>query len=290
MKLSNLPLLIGSSLVSLSLFACASAVPSKDLVEARTAYAQAQTGPAAKENPADLEEARKALAVAERAFEENPNDQESADLAYVAHRRVLLASTRGRAMTLEKSKLAADEQFKSTATQKIDQTKAALGAESARSSKTAEMLATEQKARQAAEKRTKDALDRLSALAAVKEDPRGTVITLSGSVLFATDKWDLLAGAHERLNQVADALKEDADRSVTVLGFTDSQGADAHNMTLSQKRAESVKTYLASRGIDGTRLKAEGRGKADPIADNKSPEGRANNRRVEIVLGKAAEK
>ena len=282
-------LLTSTFLASSGMLGCASAPPPKDLVDARTAYSQAQQGPAAKESPGDLEDARKALATAEAAYADNPSDQETADLAYVAQRKVLLASARGRAAMLEKQKVAADEQFKSTATAKLDQTKAALGAEVSRSGMTAAALASEQKARALAEKKTREALDRLAALAAVKDDARGTVITLSGSVLFATDKWDLLPGANERLNQVADALKEETDRSITVYGFTDSQGTDAHNMQLSQKRAESVRNYLVSRGIDASRVKSEGRGKADPVADNKSPEGRANNRRVEIVLGKARE-
>jgi outer membrane protein OmpA-like peptidoglycan-associated protein len=282
-------LLTSTFLASSGILGCATVPPPKDLVDARTAYAQAQQGPAAKESPADLEDARKALATAEAAYSDNPSDQETADLAYVAQRKILLASARGRAVMLEKQKVAADEQFKSTATAKLDETKAALGAEVSRSGMTAAALASEQKARALAEKKTREALDRLAALAAVKDDARGTVITLSGSVLFATDKWDLLPGANERLNQVADALKEETDRSITVYGFTDSQGTDAHNMQLSQKRAESVRNYLVSRGIDASRVKSEGRGKADPVADNKSPEGRANNRRVEIVLGKARE-
>jgi len=287
MNRTILPILIASSLFSA--VGCASTPPPKELVDARSAYAMAQSGPAAREMPAELEDARKALATAEKAFEDNPSDQETADLAYVAQRRVLLASARGRAAALEKAKVAADEQFKATATQKLDQTQAALGAERQTSAMTAQALANEQKARAIAEQKVRDALGRLAALAAVKEDTRGTVITLSGSVLFATDKAELLPGAHERLNQVADALKEDTERPVTVLGFTDAQGTDAHNMTLSTKRAESVRSYLVARGVDASRITSEGRGKADPVADNKSPEGRANNRRVEIVLGKAPE-
>lgn len=281
------PLLIASSLASL--VGCASTPPPKELVDARAAYTLAQSGPAAKEMPAELEDARKALATAEKAYEDNPSDQETVDLAYIAQRRVLLASARGRAAALEKAKTSADEQFKETASAKLDQTSAALGQERANGQMTAAALANEQRARAAAEAKTREALGRLAALAAIKEDTRGTVITLSGSVLFATDKWELLPGAHERLNQVADALKEDPERPITVLGFTDAQGTDAHNMTLSEKRAESVRNYLVSKGVDASRVKSEGRGKADPVADNKSPEGRANNRRVEIVLGKAPE-
>ena len=71
---------------------------------------------------------------------------------------------------------------------------------------------------------------------------------------------------------------------MVVEGHTDSQGADAMNQELSQKRAESVRTYLVSRGIAADRITAQGFGPSRPIADNTSPEGRANNRRVEIVV------
>ena len=111
------------------------------------------------------------------------------------------------------------------------------------------------------------------------------VITLSGSVLFQSAKSDLLPGAQVKLNDVAAALtKEDPDSKMIVEGHTDSQGAASFNQDLSQHRADSVRTYLISRGISSDRITAQGLGAGRPIADNASPEGRANNRRVEIVV------
>ena len=111
------------------------------------------------------------------------------------------------------------------------------------------------------------------------------VITLSGSVLFASAKWDLLPAAQVRLNDVANALtKEDPLSKIVVEGHTDSQGAPGYNQELSQHRAQVVRDYLVSRGIAGDRISAQGIGPTRPIADNASPEGRANNRRVEIVV------
>ncbi|MDB4936367.1 MAG: outer membrane protein, partial [Labilithrix sp.] len=126
----------------------------------------------------------------------------------------------------------------------------------------------------------------LAKFASVKQDPvRGMVITLNGSVLFETAKWQLIGTANSKLNEVADALtKQDKDSSMVVEGHTDSQGKDAMNQELSQKRAESVRAYLVSRGIAADRITAMGYGPTRPIADNTSPEGRANNRRVEIVV------
>ncbi len=113
------------------------------------------------------------------------------------------------------------------------------------------------------------------------------VITLSGAVLFESAKWALLPGAQTKLNEVADALtKQDKDSTIIVEGHTDSQGAAAMNQELSQKRAESVRTYLISRGMSADRITATGFGPTRSIANNASPEGRADNRRVEIVVQK----
>jgi outer membrane protein OmpA-like peptidoglycan-associated protein len=88
-----------------------------------------------------------------------------------------------------------------------------------------------------------------------------------------------------KLNEVADALvKGDPDSKITVEGYTDSQGAASFNQDLSQKRAQSVRDYLVSRGIASDRVDAVGFGPDKPVADNASAEGRANNRRVEIVV------
>jgi outer membrane protein OmpA-like peptidoglycan-associated protein len=140
--------------------------------------------------------------------------------------------------------------------------------------------------RAAAEKRLHEAMDRLASLAAVEEQPRGTVITISGSVLFATDKSALLPTAADRLDDVADALAAQPERSVTIYGFTDSRGDPDYNQALSERRAKAVLNYLVSRGVDSDRLSYVGRGPNDPVADNATAEGRANNRRVEIVVAR----
>ena len=111
------------------------------------------------------------------------------------------------------------------------------------------------------------------------------VITLSGSVLFETDKSVLLPSAIAKLNDVADALiKGNPDAQITVEGHTDSTGTRDHNMVLSQQRAEAVKGALTARGVAADRIKTVGVGPDRPVADNKTPEGRADNRRVEIVI------
>ena len=152
-----------------------------------------------------------------------------------------------------------------------------------------EKLAMETKARQEAEKRARDAMDKLAIAAAqVKEEPRGTVITLSGNVLFPTAKWDLLPGAREKLDAVADALKNQTDHKMVVEGHTDAQGSESSNQELSQRRAQSVRDYLVSRGVPNDMISAVGVGQHRPVSDNTTAAGRANNRRVEIIIGNAA--
>lgn len=111
------------------------------------------------------------------------------------------------------------------------------------------------------------------------------VITLSGSVLFASNRTDLLPSAQAKLSEVAAALtKQDAESKITVEGHTDSQGNPSYNQDLSQRRAQAVRDYLVSRGMAADRVSAQGFGLTRPVADNATAEGRANNRRVEIVV------
>jgi len=153
----------------------------------------------------------------------------------------------------------------------------------------AEKLAVEQQARRDVEKQLADAQAALAKVAVVKEEPRGLVITLSGSVVFASNKATLLPEAQSRLNQVAETLMStNKNRKLMVEGHTDSQGSAAFNMELSQRRAEAVRSYLISRGYPAELIEARGIGKVRPIADNASPEGRANNRRVEIIVERAS--
>ncbi len=79
-------------------------------------------------------------------------------------------------------------------------------------------------------------------------------------------------------------IKKYPSAQISLVGYTDSIGSDAYNLKLSEKRAESVKDYLAKHGVDGARIQTSGRGKADPIGDNKTEKGRFENRRVEVLI------
>jgi outer membrane protein OmpA-like peptidoglycan-associated protein len=115
-----------------------------------------------------------------------------------------------------------------------------------------------------------------------KEDVKK--ITQIGSKIFMETNSDNLQSASlAQLDELASILKRYDQANLLIEGYTDSQGDDAANMVLSQKRTEAVKTYLMGRGIMESRLKAVGYGEAKPIADNKTAAGRAKNRRVELT-------
>lgn len=146
-------------------------------------------------------------------------------------------------------------------------------------------LKAEREARQQAEQRAVAAIRSLEEIAKVKEDANETVVTLSGAVLFRTNEATLLPIAQSTLDRVAEALMQlDRGTAIVVEGHTDSRGSTAYNQNLSQQRAEAVRGHLVGRGVDPETTRAVGKGEIEPVADNQTAEGRANNRRVEIVI------
>lgn len=104
------------------------------------------------------------------------------------------------------------------------------------------------------------------------------------AVRFATGKATLTSTAKANLDKLVPVFKEYADTNIQIYGYTDSTGSPEFNLTLSQKRAESVKNYLASNGLVSSRFKTTGLGIADPIATNDTADGRTQNRRVEFAI------
>jgi outer membrane protein OmpA-like peptidoglycan-associated protein len=258
---------------------CATAAPPQDLLTARDAYTRAQNGPAATHNPADLHTAKKAIEAAEQSFQNEGDTRETRDLAYIAGRRAQIAEARANATRSTQSQ-------QETISDMHSDTSSQLGIANKQLAVQGEQLTNEREAHAAAEKRAAQAAADLAKVASsVKEDARGMVITLSGGVLFASAKSELLPGAQLKLNSVADALtQQDPDSKLVVEGHTDSQGGDSYNQDLSQRRAKTVGDYLVTRGIAADRVTSQGFGSSRSVADNKSAEGRANNRRVEIVV------
>lgn len=280
------------SLVALGAVACGSTLPPKELVEARASYQEASRGPAAQQSPAELHVAKQSLDQAERSFNDDGDSPQTKDFAYIAIRKAQLAEASARALLAQKERDAADREAQnftqdrlrtaekelSSARQHLEKTQDQLAAEKA-------ALAAEKAAREAAEKKAAQAMADLQKIAAVKQESRGMVITLSGSVLFASNQSALLPAAIVKLNEVADALiMGNPDANITVEGHTDSQGQRAYNMDLAKKRADAVRDQLVSRGVAADRIQAIGIGPDRPVGDNKTAEGRANNRRVEIIV------
>lgn len=112
--------------------------------------------------------------------------------------------------------------------------------------------------------------------------PTSKKLVLRG-VHFDFDKYNLRPEAKPILDEAAKILNENPELSVEVQGYTDSIGTDAYNLALSDRRANTVKDYLVSQGVAASRLTVEGFGEADPVATNDTEEGRAQNRRVELV-------
>lgn len=116
-----------------------------------------------------------------------------------------------------------------------------------------------------------------------KETARGIVITL-GDVLFATGRSELTGSAPEGLRKLAEFLGEYPDRQIAIEGHTDSVGSAESNVSLSERRAASVQTFLANQGVASNRMRAIGMGEGSPIASNDSSTGRQQNRRVEVII------
>ena len=284
---------------------CAIKAPN-ELVNARAAYQLASEDPAVKLVPAELHKAHEALDAAEQSFRMQPLSFKTRDLAYVAQRKAELAGALG-AMAVDKASkddanadflkkqtelLQQGKQDLSDAEQRAAEAQAAMAAGKASKDKAdaalqkqqEELLKQGKQALSESESRTAAAMAELAKLAAVKEEARGLVITLSGSVLFRSTESNLLPSARLKLSQVAKALLAVPARNLIVEGHTDSRGTKSYNQGLSQRRADAVRNYLVTKGYPVRRIQARGMGEGHSLASNASPEGRANNRRVEIVI------
>jgi outer membrane protein OmpA-like peptidoglycan-associated protein len=358
--------------LGLGLSACASVAP-RDLVQARSTYNRAASGPAPESARSHLMTARKALDRAEESFEQDGDSPDTRDLAYIAERLAQIAEAQAelssalaarnatmreleiarvqarqreqqqlagrreeQQQTLEGERRARFEaeqraamaeanaerarrelEQQSQSNQQRAQAEQQLReaqAEAERARREADELqarlsqsqeeqqasleaqqqqdAEQQRAEQQAQEQRRaqlegQAKEQLSELGEVREEARGTVLNLSGSVLFTSGQSRLLPSAQERLYGLATALKSmGPSQRIVIEGYTDSRGSTQLNQRLSERRAESVKRFLVQQGIEGSRIETVGRGEEDPVADNGSPEGRANNRRVEVVLAR----
>jgi outer membrane protein OmpA-like peptidoglycan-associated protein len=269
------PVLAGSVL-ALALGGCASK-PSPELVDARRAYERAEDSPAPQRDPRDMERAKIALDRAEEAHDADPGSAREQRLAETAKHRADEARVRseGREARLEDT----------TATDRAERARLRHDDEVEAARVEQAHVVSDKPVTKAEARKASAALQNLGPVANVKEEPRGVMITLSGTLLFPNGEKEMSPIAKQNLDQVAHALAEQpASTTFEVAGHTDDSGSDKQNKQLADQRAKAVADYLIGSGIDPARIRTVGYGEDHPIASNDTPEGRAENRRVEILV------
>lgn len=289
-------LLFATPVLAAIALSCASTQPSAQLAEARSTFKGVHASKANTYAPAQVMSAKQALDRAEKAHDEDAGSFREKSLAYIAQRQAETAAAYADIVEARKEQQLAEARYKQRQDRlrhltedRLEDTKTDLSAARRELATQETQIEQERGARLEAEKRAAAALESLREVATVKEEARGTVITLDGAVLFATGQSKLLPIARQKLNSVAEALQDgNPQRAVVIEGHTDSRGAEQSNLKLSQDRADSVRDYLVERGVENQRIRTVGRGEEQPVTSNDSVEGRANNRRVEIIISKAA--
>jgi outer membrane protein OmpA-like peptidoglycan-associated protein len=275
------------ALIPMALVACAHA-PTDDLVNARRTYQQAAHGPTNEVAPAEVYEAKKALVQAERVHEKDPGSNAERDMAYIATRRAEWAMAQANGKQAKAKAEAARAKRLATLEEQRDSSRAELEQAEGQLDESQRALEELKQQRQQMEQRLTAATASLEGLARFQQEPDRVVMTLSGAVLFKQNSAELLPIARERLREVAAVLREyQQGNSIVIEGHTDARGSASYNRQLSEKRAQSVRDFLLAEGVDQSVVQAVGRGEDEPIASNDTADGRANNRRVEIVISPA---
>jgi outer membrane protein OmpA-like peptidoglycan-associated protein len=250
---------------------------------AKKAYAEAKANPNVEAYaPLEMQAARQAVQDAEKAKE--PED--ILQMGYIAERKTQFAVTTAEGkvaereidkLNVEKAEMNARKQTLEAERAKQEAGKAMSEAERAR------MAAAAEAEKAAKAKAESDQLMKELANLKAQQTERGIVLTI-GDVLFATGKADLSANANKSVATLAEFLRKNPNRNVLIEGHTDSVGKDDYNLALSRKRADSVKDKLVEYGIEAGRITAVGYGKTFPVASNDTKAGKAQNRRVDVVI------
>ena len=285
-------ILIGASV---SLFAaCATAPqPSEQVEHARAEIANLAAQPLAQQAAAsDLDAARRDLSRAEVAQQQHDAPAVVDHLGYLALRHAQAGEARvGEALARQEVARANEERNRILL---ANRTREAQNAQA--QAQNAQLQAQSAQAQaDIAKSQAQDAQAQLAAtqqqladLQAKKTD-RGLVVTL-GDVLFDTGQASLKPGADLILGRLANFLMNNPQTKIIIEGHTDSRGSDEYNEQLSERRAHSVANALVSRGVSNDSFTTVGRGKDFPVASNDTPEGRQQNRRVEIIFSDSAGK
>jgi outer membrane protein OmpA-like peptidoglycan-associated protein len=266
--------------------------------DAEIAALQARARTEAEKRAAEAE----ARALAERrAAEERLAAQESAARERERARADLEARLAAERAESEREAAARSQAERDRATAELEKTRAELeasrhAAEEAQRAAEAERqkLEEQRKAQQAhadelarleqEHQKTQEELRKtLSQLATVRQEARGLIVTLPGSIYFDVNKSDVKPAMRTRMTEIAKALATVPEQHVLVEGHTDSDGSSQYNLQLSRLRADSVRSILVAGGVSPDRIESQGYGETRPIATNATAAGKAQNRRVEIV-------
>jgi len=257
--------------VTVALAACATPPQRSEQVEqARAEIQTLSQDPLAQQAAGpDLEAARKQLQEAELALQQKQPPAVVDHHAYLAKRHAEAGEARA-SEAHARQEVARGEEDRSKILMEA-RNRDAQGAQAAAAAARAQLASAQQQ---------------LAELQA-KQTDRGVVVTL-GDVLFDTGQATLKPGAMQALNRLSTFLSQNANTKVLIEGHTDSVGSDDYNIGLSERRARTVATELESRGVPQSQIQTAGRGKAYPVASNGTPEGRQQNRRVEVVFSDAS--
>jgi outer membrane protein OmpA-like peptidoglycan-associated protein len=208
---------------------------------------------------------------AERAAAEAARQKAEADQARAA------ALAQQQAAEAEAQKAASEKAAAQAAAEQAARDKAAAEAD-AEKARQAAAQAEEEKAQLRAQ-----LLAQLNSILQTRDSARGLIVNMS-DVLFDTGRFTLKPGAREKLAKISGILLAHPGLTLQIEGHTDSVGGDEFNQQLSERRADSVRDFLAEQGVAGSSITARGFGKTQPVASNDTPEGRQRNRRVELVV------
>jgi outer membrane protein OmpA-like peptidoglycan-associated protein len=279
------------------LSACATAPKAPDApIDARVKLTALQSNPLlATRAPVEMKNAEAAVKAAEVA--RHDDSELSRHLLLMADQKVEIARARAQSRQYEDQRKALSEQSERARldARTLEADRARRDAQFARDDAQSARAAADSARADAASARDEVAAARAEGLELqrqiaelnARETDRGLVVTL-GDLLFATGKSDLTGAARPNLNKLAAFLQEYEDRTVLIEGHTDSVGSEESNHFLSQRRAESVKSYLVGQGVAANRLSTAGLGQGSPVASNDTATGRQQNRRVEVIISNVA--
>jgi outer membrane protein OmpA-like peptidoglycan-associated protein len=280
--MNNLPKMFNSiGVLALSAFvlsgcATSSKVPS-EVTDVRNKLMSLQAdSQLASRAPVALKEAEVAVQAAEKV----PKDKTLAHhLVWVADHKIDIASAQAQARLLEDQRKGLSEARETARLDSRTREADLAHGEADRAKNEADRA----KGDADAARKQAEELQRQIAELNAKATDRGLVVTL-GDLLFETNKSELKGGAASNLSKLSAFLTQYPDRTVTIEGHTDSVGPDDYNLSLSQRRANSVQQFLIAQGIASNRLTASGKGENFPVASNDSGSGRQMNRRVEVII------